>query len=150
MSKRPKPCVDVDHLPNLSCAFCHRTARELGAGFSVIQKIKPVQYCSEECRANSWAKLEPHYHKASYGQVIALQCTQVTDESHPNAHPSWKKVRKEDMIYYVETWIPHLYEIKITGPFFPLNATYAQLESEFRACKEGRYHMKPKTVSFSD
>jgi hypothetical protein len=99
MSKRPKPCVDVEHLPNVSCAFCHRTVHELGAELSAIQKIKPVQYCSEECRGNSWSKPEPHYHKASDSEWIALQGTHVTDISHPNLHRSWKKAYKEDMIY---------------------------------------------------
>lgn len=102
----------------------------------ILQEFKPVQCCSEKCKDAAWADQNTYYHKTPSGQMIPPYNVFVTESVEAATE---KRPNKDEMIYFVPVSIPHLYDIRVWGPFHTLRAINVRVREELRACREGQY-----------
>ena len=137
---------------NSSCARCHRTQDQLPEPMKRCTGCRSVLYCSRDCQKLAWKTHKPSCRTVQPGETPPVHSNRTTmsmnytdfvkmagSESSGSASNNAGSSDDAETIYYLETSTPHLYDISVSGPYYPLDAIIPQVLRNFgEACLHGQ------------
>jgi hypothetical protein len=144
---------------NSSCARCHRTQDQLPEPMKRCTGCRSVLYCSRDCQKLAWKTHKPSCRTFQSGETPPVYSNRTTmsmnytdfvkmagGESSGSASNDVGSSDDTETIYYLETSMPHLYDISVSGPYYPLDAIIPQVLRNFgEACLHGQLSIPTHT-----
>lgn len=139
---------------NNSCARCHVSEHDLGIKMKQCARCRSVYYCGVGCQTEAWES-----HRTTCRDRASRVTTRLTWSElsgwrldgdaiyHPETQSATmpttdlsRSTDGPDTLYYLETSVPHLYDISISGPYYPLDTIVSQIEFHSATeCIEGNH-----------
>jgi len=151
---------------NDSCARCHRTQSQLAEPMKRCTGCRSVLYCSRDCQKLAWKTHKSSCRAMQAGETPPVHSNRTTmsmnfadlgklanRESSASVSGGGGDSGEAETIYYLETSTPHLYNVSVSGPYYPLDAIIPQVLHNFgEACLHGQYQLSPtaKTIVRAD
>jgi hypothetical protein len=105
---------------------------------------RSVPYCSRDCQKLAWKTHKPACRTVQPGETPPVHNNRTTMSMNymdfqrlsGGSHLLWTSamaivVAKAETIYYLETSTPHMYDISVSGPYYPLDAIIPQVLRNF-------------------
>jgi hypothetical protein len=137
---------------NSSCARCHQTQDQLAEPMKRCTGCRSVLYCSRDCQKLAWKTHKPTCRTVQPGETPPVHSNRTTmsmnymdfqklagGESSASDNGNSSGSRDAETIYYLETSTPHVYDISVSGPYYPLDTIIPQVLRNFgEACLHGQ------------
>ncbi|ORY12359.1 hypothetical protein BCR34DRAFT_600737 [Clohesyomyces aquaticus] len=108
------------------CSRCHRYPDADEAPFQHCARCKSRHYCSKECQSNDWKLHKTECRSLTKGETVPDRTPLAASENVGSDTPA---APDADTIFYLKTSKPHLKDVSISGPYYPLDATIEQIRS---------------------
>lgn len=120
--------MSVQGAPQTTTTHCFRCQRHPGPDGEPLKRCgrcRARHYCSTECQRNDWAN---HKNECS----ILAAGGQAPTRERTTMRLNWPLTGARpdpDVIYYLKTTKPHVQDVSISGPFYPLSDVELQLRN---------------------